>query len=176
MNHLKDMTIGELGAFICSYLNRNGLDCVLTGGASVSIYSKNLYQSADMDFIEQNYKSKKELTELMEKIGFTEKNRYYFHPEVHWFIEFPSGPLAFGNEPVKEIVELEYQTGTLRIISPTDCVKDRLAAYFFWDDLQSLEQAKMVSSNNNVDFNELRRWSEKQGYLDRFEKFQREMK
>jgi len=32
----------------------------------------------------------------------------------------------------------------LCLLTPTDCVKDRLAAYFFWNDLQSLGQAVMV--------------------------------
>jgi hypothetical protein len=32
----------------------------------------------------------------MRKIGFDEKNRYFVHKDVAWFIEFPSGPLAIG--------------------------------------------------------------------------------
>ncbi len=45
------------------------------------------------------------------------------------FVEFPPGPLAVGVEPVKQVNELKFSTGMLRIISPTDCVKDRLAGY-----------------------------------------------
>jgi hypothetical protein len=39
----------------------------------------------------------------MFEIGFTESNRYFFYPETEFFVEFPSGPLAVGSEPVKEI-------------------------------------------------------------------------
>lgn len=46
-----------------------------------------------------------------------------------------------------------------------------LAAFFFWDDLQSLEQAKMVAMDNDIDLDEVRRWSEAQGYLNKFEDF-----
>lgn len=176
MKNLKNMEMAELAAFICSYLNNNGIRCVLTGGACVSIYTSNLYQSADLDFIEMSYKSKKELSALLGKLGFTEKSRYYVHPDVFWFIEFPSGPLAIGNEPVKEIAEIEFSTGLLRLLSPTDCIKDRLAAYFFWDDLQSLEQAKMVASDNEINIDEIRRWSEAQGYKDKFDIFMKMMR
>ena len=55
--------------------------------------------------------------------------------------------------------EIVFETGTLQLLSPTDCVKDRLTAYYHWDDLQALEQAKMVAKNHKIDFEEIRRWS-----------------
>ena len=84
-------------------------------------------------------------------------------------MEFPSGPLAVGREPVKETVTLYFSTGVLRIISPTDCVKDRLAAYYYWGDRQSLEQAIMVARDNVVDIKEVERWSEAEGNLAKFQ-------
>ncbi len=70
----------------------------------------------------------------MRDIGFVEKTRYFVHPDSEYVVEFPPGPLTVGMEPVKEIVELRFSTGTLKIISATDCVKDRLAAYYHWND------------------------------------------
>ena len=84
-------------------------------------------------------------------------------------MEFPTGPLAVGREPVKETVMLQFSTGVLRIISPTDCVKDRLAAYYHWGDRQSLEQAIMVVRDNIVDLKEVERWSEGEGNLAQFQ-------
>jgi hypothetical protein len=49
---VKDMSIGELAAFISSHLKRNGIDAILSGGSCVSIYSENKYVSLDLDFIE----------------------------------------------------------------------------------------------------------------------------
>ncbi len=59
MKKVKDMTIGELGAYICSYLEDNGIRVVLSGGACVSIYTDNKYLSEDLDFIEQTSAGKK---------------------------------------------------------------------------------------------------------------------
>ncbi|MFZ5453503.1 MAG: hypothetical protein ACOZF2_16715 [Thermodesulfobacteriota bacterium] len=75
------------------------------------------------------------------------------------FLEFPPGPPSVGKEPIKEVEVLRFSTGELRIISPTDCVKDRLAAYYHWGDRQSLEQAVLVAKDNQVDLDELERWS-----------------
>jgi len=67
-------------------------------------------------------------------------------------------------------VELEFTTGRLRILSPTDCVKDRLAGYYFWKDLQCLEQAILVAADNDVDVEEIERWSKHEGMLEEFSK------
>ncbi len=165
------MNIGELAAFICDNLKANGILCTLSGGACVTIYSDNKYQSKDLDFIEHTSYPRRKIIEIMNEIGFTEKNRYFINPETNWFIEFPTGPLAVGSEPITDIIEIEFSTGNLRIISPTDCVKDRLSAYYFWDDLQSLEQAKLVAMQNIVDLNEVERWSKVENSITKFQAF-----
>jgi len=71
--------------------------------------------------------------------------RYFIQPGTLYRVEFPPGPLAVGEEPVKKIDKIQFPTGILRVISPTDCVKDRLAAYYHWGDRQGLAQAIMVA-------------------------------
>lgn len=171
MKNLDEMNIGELAAFVCDYLSKNGIQCVLSGGACVSIYSRNQYQSGDLDFIEIVTYPRKRIVYLMNEIGFIEKNRYFVNPEIEFFIEFPTGPLSVGFEPVKKINEMEFSTGMLKLLTPTDCVKDRLAAYYFWDDKQSLEQALMVAKENKIDIVEIKRWSIAENCEDKFNLF-----
>jgi len=168
---VKDMTMGELGAFVSDHLEKHGVKVTLTGGACVCIYSDNRYQSYDLDFIEEMPPGRKRLSEILAAIGFKEKKRYFRHPETEFFLEFPSGPLSVGGEPMGEIVSKKYSTGILRMISPTDCVKDRLVAFYHWDDRQSLEQALMVARAQEVDLLEIRRWSEREGEPGKFETY-----
>ena len=107
----------------------------------------------------------------MREIGFSEEDRYFKHPDTEFFIEFPGGHLSVGDEPVKEIVEFKLDTGTLRKISPTDCVKDRLSGYYYWDDLQCLDQAVLVASSNEISMEEIERWSKVEGKLEDFNSF-----
>ncbi len=60
---------------------------------------------------------------------------------------------------------------TLRLLSPTDCVKDRLAAYYHWNDRSSLEQAVLVCRDQDVDMREVRRWSLNEDKRPEFEVF-----
>ena len=172
MKPVSEMSVGELAAYVCSRLAEQGINTVLSGGACVSIYSDNRYQSKDLDFIENISSGRRKLTAALSALGFTPtKERYFVHPESEFFLEFPPGPLAIGSEPAGQPATLEFDTGTLRILSPTDCVKDRLAAFFYWNDRQALEQALWVATTHPVDLQELERWSIKEGETEKFKTF-----
>lgn len=171
MKQVRDMNLGELAAYICSHLQTQGIICTLSGGACVSIYSENQYMSNDLDFIENGWNSRQALRDAMKLIGFVEHKRYFVHTESNFFVEFPKGPLSIGSEPIFDISTLEFPTGALRILSPTDCVKDRLAAYFFWDDFQSLEQALLVARKHDIDFSDIERWSKIENNLKKYKEF-----
>jgi hypothetical protein len=108
---------------------------------------------------------------VMENLGFHERGRYFIHSETAFLVEFPDGPLSVGEEPVEKISEFELSTGTLKVLSPSDCVKDRLCAFYFWNDLQGLEQAVLVAKDQSVDLEEIKRWSKVEGKEKEFISF-----
>lgn len=170
MISLSELTIGELAAYIAEHLRSKGIETVLVGGACISIYSANEYSSFDLDFIITGSSTRKTVRTALAEINFTEKNRYFVNPHTPFFIEFPSGPLAIGEEPPSEVSTLRFATGNLRLLSPTDCVKDRLAAFYHWKDQQSLEQALLIAKEHVIDMEEVRRWSLNEGFTDVFAK------
>ncbi len=169
------MSQAELAAFVHNQLRQEGIDLVLSGGAAVSIYTSNRYVSHDVDFVATGLASRAEIKRAMERLGFREVGRHYEHPEAKWFVEFPGGPPSVGTEPIAHIEEIQFATGTLRVISATDCVKDRLSAYYHWHDRQSLEQALLVAAERDIDVGEVRRWSGVEGMLDEFAKIEHEL-
>jgi hypothetical protein len=128
----------------------------------------------DLDFIDLLQTSRLKLKKVLKEIGFEEKNRYFVSEETEFFIEFPSGPLAVGNEPVKKLAELQFETGKLRLLSPTDCVKDRLSAFYHWGDRQCLQQAVWVAQMKPIDLIEVERWSRQEGAAEKFVEFRDE--
>ncbi len=63
---------------------------------------------------------------------------------------------------------LDFATGSLRLLSPTDCVKDRLANYYHWHDRHCLEQAIMVAQETGIDLGKVERWLRHEGMEDEF--------
>ena len=172
MKQIKKMSQVELAAYIQDSLQEEGIKVVLSGGSAVSFYSSNKYISKDLDLINTNFARRRDIKSVMKKIGFREQGRYFINPDTDYFVEFPDGPLSVGEEPVKEINEFKLSTGTLRVISATDCVKDRLCAYNFWNDQQGLAQALLVSRSQDVDIKEIKRWSGAEGKEREFEVFE----
>ena len=173
MKPIKNMSQVELAAYIQDSLQAEEIDAVLSGGSAVSFYSSDKYISKDLDLINTNFAKRSKIKSVMEKLRFHEQGRYFVNPETQFFVEFPDGPLSVGDEPVKEISEFELATGTLRIVSATDCVKDRLCAFYFWNDQQGLAQAVLVTESQNVDLREIRRWSKTEGKEREYEIFKK---
>ena len=175
MKAVAEMTQEELAAFVQSHLREKAIHVVLTSGAVVALYSSGLYTSADIDLVDEGFASARKIKQAMSEIAFSKAGRLYGHPKTDYFIDFVAPPLSVGREPVKEIHELRLATGLLRLISPTDCVKDRLAAYYFFNDRQAIEQAVMVTQARSVDLAEVKRWSEAEGMGDKLDVFINEL-
>ncbi len=173
MKPLTDMTQAEVAAFVQSHLRQKGIEVVLSGGASVSIYTVGKYVSLDLDLVNVYSASRRAIRDAMGEIGFEEEGRHFKSPDTPHIVEFPPGPLTVGAEPVKEVQEIKLSTGVLRVISPTDSVKDRLAAYYHWGDQQALEQARLVAGNNEIDLHEVKRWSAAEGKSQEFDRIRR---
>jgi hypothetical protein len=113
----------------------------------------------------------------LSEIGFKKKSsRHFVRKDCPFFIEFVAPPLAIGNEPVNKTNTIKTEKGSVILLTPTDSVKDRLAAFYHWNDYQALEQAVMVVMAQKVNLREVRRWSEKEGFLDKYNLFINEMK
>lgn len=167
------MSLGALAAFISDHCQKRGIEVVLSGGACVSIYTRNRYLSYDLDFVLLSFVPRKVLREAMAGIGFEEDGRHFRHHDTAYIVEFLSPPLSVGEEAVGEISLMVRSGRILRLLSPTDCVKDRLAAFFHWNDRQSLGQAILVGRSNRVDLGEVRRWSIREGMEAKFDEYRR---
>ena len=165
----KQTTLVELAHIICSVLRENRINAVLTGGAVVTIYTQNEYQSYDLGFITSS--SLDTLCSVLINIGFEKKGRYFCSKDTDYYIEFPPPPLSVGDYIIRETNEIENEYGYLRLLTPTHCVMDRLAAFYFWNDRQSLEQALMVARRNKICFKEIEEWSKKEQSIDKYRLF-----
>ncbi|MEA3553770.1 MAG: hypothetical protein U9R39_05150, partial [Campylobacterota bacterium] len=171
MIKIKDMTMPELASYVCTALDVNGIDVVLSGGSFVEIYSRGDYTSFDIDLINRYNDTFFKIKKVMENLGFEEDGKYFIYPETKFFIEFPSGPLGVGDAPVKKIEKLSTKYGTLKLLTATDCIKDRLAAYYHWDDEQGLSQSIWVAQKNDINLEEIKLWSQKEQSIEKYNIF-----
>jgi hypothetical protein len=175
-----ELSRAELGAFVCTTLELAGIKVVLTGGSCVSVWTRDVFASLDLDFIALGLHTNREIGAALASIGFMSRgrnSRYFEHVDCELVLEFPAGPLQVGDEhvPDKNIDSLETKTGTLRLLRPTDCVKDRLAGYYHWGDEQNLLQVPEVARRHPVDWASLEKWHRGEGQSKGFEDFRRKV-
>lgn len=159
------MTAEELAVLVSQSLESQGIRATLSGGGAVVIYSSNEYASCDLDFI-TNARNEA-IEKALAPLGFHRVRgaRQFEHSDTDFYVEFPPGPLAFGETVVSDDDATVLQTafGALRIVTPTQSVMDRLSAYVSWNDRQSLDQAVMVARRHPIDWSQLREWASREG-------------
>ena len=156
-------------------LAHHGIRAILTGGACASIHSEGAYLSEDIDFILQGRVLPAELDAAMAAVGFARQANRYLHPSSRFWVEFPRGPLAVGADLNVVPIALEGSVAGTLALSPTDSCRDRLAAFYHWNDRQSLEVAVQIASRHEIDLDLVRRWSAGEGHSARYEEFRREL-
>jgi hypothetical protein len=165
------LTHRELAAFVCAHLRASGIDVVLTGGACVTIYTRNRYRSYDLDFVNVAEAPLSRIAAALLQIGFVPEGRIYINKNVKYSIDILNPPLSIGGEKILVTNTIRVSKMDLALLTPTDSVRDRLAAFYFWNDLQALEQALMVVGENDVDLDLVKKWSKKEGELEKFNIF-----
>ncbi|MFN6017773.1 MAG: hypothetical protein ACK49N_09360 [Verrucomicrobiota bacterium] len=168
----------ELWHYVGWHLEGAGIGSVLVGGAVVAIHTEGLYRSGDLDLVPDHF-DRKQIEGVLRGLGFEpSKSRYFRHPQCsHLFLEFPRGPVEIGEEFPVVPDEIEVMGRRLRLLSPTDSVKDRLAGYIHWNSRANFEQAVLICRRQSVrvDMEQVRRWCEREGGLEAFEELVRNL-
>jgi hypothetical protein len=171
----KSLNRKQFAAAVVKQLNKNEISCVLVGGACLSIYTNDRHESLDLDFISPH--SVDAIAAALGEIGFVRKGRYFHHPQSKFYVEFPSGPVSIGNEiPVKPEGKMKVKDVVVTMLSPTQCVMDRLAAWFHWNDRRSLIHALWVCECQPVNLGKLKSWAQKQGEPEKLKQFLEQLK
>ena len=171
-----DSTLAEVAAAVAMALEEAGIRAVLTGGGIATIHTGGDYKSEDLDFILQSAPTRVELDVALGSVGFRRAGDHYEHPASHFFVEFPRGPLSIGRDLDIRPVAVKAARGQVLGLSATDSCRDRLAAFYFWSDRQSLDVALLVALRERVDLEVIRRWSESEQMEERYREFERELK
>lgn len=159
---LKGKNIEELALLVSAQLKSRGVEVVAVGGFVAAHYSSYRYLTKDVDFVDITYQTKK-LQAAMAEAGFTRRGKNYFHPDTEFTLEFPPGPLSVGDELVIKTATLERDGVVMRMLSASDIVKDRLAAFIHWRDNQALAQAVAIMIKQNLGLEDFLGFAEKEG-------------
>lgn len=165
----RDSTLVDVAFTVCTTLSAEGLKVVLVGGSAATYYAPSAYQSYDADFVAlfaTDRESEARLIGLMNGLGYDLDGNTFGHRHGNPFVvEFPKGPLQIGLDYVHTYDTVQRGVETLNVITATDSVRDRLAAYYFWDDRSSLQAAVAIARAvpDKVRLAAVEEWSVREG-------------
>ncbi|HEY1729555.1 MAG TPA: hypothetical protein VGG22_14345 [Candidatus Baltobacteraceae bacterium] len=162
----ENSTLEDVCYAVARALSEIDSDVVLTGGSAAEIYAPGFYTSLDADFVFRKTPRKNALEDALARIGFTKaaSTGMFVHAKTSYTLDFPRGPLAVGGDYVTVTQKLKRGDITLQILTSTDCVRDRLAHFYFWDDYTALAAAVAVTQlqGNGIDQETIREWTERE--------------
>ena len=170
-----ESTLIEVAFAVCTALDHAGVTAVLSGGGAATFYSPDAIQSYDLDFILEVYPKDGDPGKVLEDLGYSNVGHDYVHSASKFQLEFPRGPLAVGDDLIKEWSTHRSGDELLHVITATDSCRDRLAAFYYFQDRSALEQAILVSrtTRKGFDLERVRAWSQREGKLEEFAIFER---
>jgi DNA polymerase III sliding clamp (beta) subunit (PCNA family) len=174
----KCCTEEQLWRYVAWHLENAGIGSVLVGGAAVTIHTEGHYRTTNLDMVPDDL-SRRKLPEMLRTLGFAaQRNRDFVHPGcLHLSIRFPMAPVEIGGDLPGEPDEVEVHGRRLHVLSPSDCVKDRLADYVHRRSRTYFDQAVLVCQHQpgRVDLGQVERWCEAQGATAAFEELKRHL-
>jgi hypothetical protein len=181
----ENSTLEDVCFEVSAAMDRHGITSVLTGGSAATVYAPQFYTSLDADFVLINFPARAQLDKALVEVGYvpSETGGMYENPRSMFTIDFPKGPLSVAGDYVSETAIIERGDIKLRILTVTDCVRDRLSSFYFWNDYTGLNAAIGVAKarRDQVDFARLRAWTERESgpasadYLIKYDEFLRRL-
>ena len=149
-----------------------GVTAVLTGGSAATFYAPHAYQSDDLDFV-ITMRGDGDGARALKTLGYEETRGFYRHSVSSFPVEFPKGPLMIGDDYIDAWATHRRGDEVLHVLTPTDCCRDRLAAFLFWDDFSRLGQALAVAhaQRDAIAMELVRAWCERERALPKFNIF-----
>jgi hypothetical protein len=170
-----DSSLREVAFEVCTALDKAGLKVVLVGGSAATFYAPEAYQSMDLDFVVRfavDQERENKLVQVLSNLQYRLSGNTFVHAGGSPFtVEFPKGPASVGDEVLQKFDTVREGARILVIVSPTDCIRDRLAHYFYWNDRTALAAAIGVAKTQRQHVNKrlIQDWAKQLARESRFE-------
>jgi len=160
-----DLTLAEVAAIVSTRLAGFGIDVCVVGGSAITLHSADAYTSHDIDLAILTGIDRRSIEMALSGLGYERDGRVFVHPRSSWTIDIVADTPYIANRPVKTYAEIQTKFGLVRTLEIEDAIADRIAAFLFWNDSQSLEIAETLCGRRAPDV----RWSRLTKALDALE-------
>lgn len=169
----RGLGLKEAAAAVHASLVGGGHEPILGGQACAAIYGGQTIKSRTLEFAIREFSVTK-VNALMGALGFLPKEaRTYTNVSCPFEVVLVAAPLTVGDDAIDGSRMIKTSSGPLRMLTPTDCVRQRLSMFYRWGDRSALAEAVQVAKRQAIDMDLVCRWSEWEWATDRYQEFLR---
>lgn len=158
---------------VCTALHQEGITAVLTGGSAATVYAPDACQSYDADFIVLSPTARTNFVAILAALDYRPEGRIWRHDQSPFTLDFPDDVILIGSDHIRDFEVMVDGDLLLNILSPTDCVRDRLCHFYVYSDRSALSAAVSVAHAklHLVNLALIEAWSERERATARFAEF-----
>jgi hypothetical protein len=168
-------TIEEFWMYVAANLKKSGFDTILVGGGVATIYSDGAYMSGDIDLVMASMmQSSGDVGKALNEMGFNKKRqRSYSKEGCRFTIDVSSFPVTIGEDYIaeKSLKEAIYNGESVKMLSSTDCILDRLNKAYHYADETAFDAAVEVAKRQPYKIERIKEFchaNKMTGLFDRF--------
>jgi hypothetical protein len=140
----RELDLAEISAIISSKLAAVGISICVVGGSAVTLHAPDAYTSMDIDLAILSGIDHPAIETILEALGYSRNGRVFEHPNSVWTIDIVADTPYIASRPITTFAEIETKYGRVRTYLLEDALADRIAAFLFWNDSQSLDVAERL--------------------------------
>lgn len=132
-------------------MSQSGIRVCVVGGSAITLHSPDVYTSHDIDLAVLTGIDRRAIETALSGLGYSREGRSYVHPRSSFTIDIVADTPYIADRPIKTYAEVETKLGPVRTLAIEDALADRIAAFLFWNDSQSLDVAERVCADRARD-------------------------
>lgn len=148
--NLQGLTLAEVAAEVNAVLCGEGMRVVVVGGSAITIHAPEVYTSYDIDLAFVSGIERRAITQALAKIGFLPQGRDFVNATTPYTVDIVADTPYVDQRPLHEFVDVQTTHGSVTVVQLRDAIADRVAAFLYWDDSQSLEVAERALRANRT--------------------------
>ncbi|HVS46089.1 MAG TPA: hypothetical protein VMS32_05425 [Verrucomicrobiae bacterium] len=119
---------------------------MVVGGSAITAHVPHVYTSNDIDLAIVSGINHRRIAAALEPIGFALRGRSYLNPTSPFPIDIVADTPWVDQRPITEYASIETVLGSFETLRLEDAVADRVAAFLYWNDAQSLDVAERATA------------------------------
>lgn len=140
--NLTGATLLEVAAVVSEKLAEHDVRAVVVGGSAITAHVPGVYTSNDIDLAITTGVNHRAISAALAEIGFARNGRSYVNDTTPLTIDIVTDTPWVDQRPISHYERITTGRGSFETLFIQDAVADRVAAFLYWNDSQSLDVAE----------------------------------